>query len=76
MMVAERPGMVRVKDLKEGTEVRGFFAVRWKDLPRNYKNKAGRYFFIRIGDSSGDVNLKYWGGEDEDGGDDAGLTHV
>jgi 3'-5' exoribonuclease len=58
--------MVRVKDLKEGTEVRGFFAVRWKDLPRNYKNKAGRYFFIRIGDSSGDVNLKYWGGEDEE----------
>ena len=63
-MEAQRPGTVRVKDVKEGHEVRGFFAVRSKELPRDYRNKAGRYFFLRIGDSSGDIPLKYWGGED------------
>ena len=63
-MEAQRPGTVRVKDMKEGHEVRGFFAVRSKELPRDYRNKAGRYFFLRIGDSSGDIPLKYWGGED------------
>lgn len=61
---AERPGLSRVKDLKEGQEVRGFFAVRSKELPRQYRNKAGQYFFLRVGDSTGEMPLKYWGGED------------
>ncbi len=57
--------MMRIKDLKEGFEVRGFYAVRSKDLPRAYRNKAGKWFMVRIGDSTGDINLKYWGTEDE-----------
>jgi 3'-5' exoribonuclease len=64
-MAADRPGMMRIKDLKEGFEVRGFFAVRSKELPRNYRNKAGKYFFLRLGDATGDISLKYWGTEDE-----------
>lgn len=63
-MAADRPGMMRIKDLKEGFEVRGFYAVRQKELPREYRNKAGRWFALRIGDSSGDIGLKYWGTED------------
>ena len=65
-MVAERPGMMRIKDLKEGYEVRGFYAIRQKELPRNYRNKSGLWFQLRIGDSTGDITLKYWGSEDED----------
>ena len=65
-MVAERPGTMRVKDLKEGYEVRGFFAVRYKELPRQYKNKAGLWFQLRVGDSTGDIPLKFWGGEEEE----------
>jgi 3'-5' exoribonuclease len=57
---------MKIKDVKEGSEVRGFYAVRSKELPRTYKNKAGRYFFLRIGDATGDIPLKYWGGEDAD----------
>ncbi len=65
-MVAERPGMMRIKDLKEGYEVRGFYAVRQKELPRNYRNKSGQWFQMRLGDSTGDITLKYWGSEDEE----------
>jgi 3'-5' exoribonuclease len=57
---------MRIKDLKEGFEVRGFFAVRSKELPRNYRNKAGQWFSLRLGDSTGDITLKYWGSEDEE----------
>jgi len=57
--------MMRIKDLKEGFDVRGFYAVRSKELPRTYRNKAGKYFFLRIGDATGDIALKYWGTEDE-----------
>jgi hypothetical protein len=64
-MDAQRPGLTKIRELKEGVEVRGFFAVRWKELPRSYKNKAGQWFMLRIGDSTGDMPLKYWGGEDE-----------
>ena len=65
-METGRPGHLKVKDLKEGVEVRGFFAVRSKDLPRNYRNKAGQWFSVRLGDATGDITLKYWGGEDEE----------
>ena len=54
----------KVKEIKEGQEVRGFFAVRSKDLPRDYKNKSGRWFTVRVGDATGDIGLKFWGGED------------
>ena len=64
-MAADRPGMMRIKDLKEGFEVRGFFAVRSKELPRTYRNKAGKWFILHIGDATGDIGLKYWGTEDE-----------
>jgi 3'-5' exoribonuclease len=57
---------MKIKDLKEGFEVRGFFAVRSKELPRNYRNKAGQWFSLRLGDSTGDITLKYWGSEDEE----------
>jgi 3'-5' exoribonuclease len=66
MQEGGRPGLPKVKDLKEGQDVRGFFAVRSKELPRDYKNKVGMYFFLTLGDSTGEMNLKYWGGEDSE----------
>jgi 3'-5' exoribonuclease len=65
-METGRPGHLKVKELKEGVEVRGFFAVRSKELPRSYRNKSGQWFSVRLGDATGDIALKYWGGEDED----------
>lgn len=65
-MQVDRPGTVKVKDIKEGQEVRGFYAVRTKELPRRYKRKAGQYFFITIGDATGDITVKFWCGEDDE----------
>ncbi len=59
-----RAGLAKVKDIKEGQEVRGFFAVRGKDLPRDYKNRNGRWFRALLGDATGEIPLKFWGAED------------
>jgi 3'-5' exoribonuclease len=55
----------QVQDFKEGDNIKGKFAVRTKDTPRDYKNKQGKYFFLNVGDKTGNISLKYWGGPDE-----------
>jgi 3'-5' exoribonuclease len=54
-----------IADIKDGDSVQGTFAVRRKDGPRAYKNKAGRYFFLELGDRTGTITLKFWGDKDE-----------
>lgn len=53
-----------ISDMREGDSVTGKFAIRDKETPKEYRNKAGKYFFLRVGDKTGNMVLKYWGGED------------
>jgi 3'-5' exoribonuclease len=55
----------QLAEFKEGDFIRGKFAVRSKETPREYKNKPGKYFFLGVGDRTGMISLKYWGGADE-----------
>jgi 3'-5' exoribonuclease len=61
----QQPVSKQVKDIVEGDQIRGKFAVRTKESPREYKNKPGKYFFLNIGDLTGNIPLKFWGGPDE-----------
>jgi 3'-5' exoribonuclease len=61
----------QIDGFKEGDFIRGKFAVRTKETPRDYKNKPGKYFFLSVGDKTGEISLKFWGGPD-----DSRLTSV
>lgn len=56
--------MIPVKDLKEGDSIRAMYAVRSKEPLREYRNREGKYFFFVVGDKTGDIMVKYWGGKD------------
>jgi 3'-5' exoribonuclease len=60
-----QPVKKQIQDFREGDYIRGMFAVRSKETPREYKNKSGKYFFLGVGDKTGDISLKYWGGPDD-----------
>lgn len=53
-----------VNELKEGTAIRSKFAVREKTQLRDYKR--GFFFEIRLGDKTGEIKAKYWGGYDKE----------
>ncbi len=53
---------LNISQMKDGDLVKTRLVVRGKTPPRNYKHKPGRYFFLTVGDSSGQMQLKYWGG--------------
>jgi 3'-5' exoribonuclease len=55
----------QVTDFREGDSIRGKFAVRNKETPREYRNKPGKYFFLGVGDKTGNISLKYWGQADD-----------
>ena len=59
--------MINVKSLKDGDLVEGLLALRSKDGKdeglRSYRDKPGQFFVIRVGNSNGDITLKYWGGK-------------
>jgi 3'-5' exoribonuclease len=54
--------MIEITNLKEGNRFQGKLAVRSKETPRDYKNKDGKYFFMVMGNVSGNIPVKYWGG--------------
>lgn len=54
-----------VTDLMEGGAVESYFAVIKKESIQKYKQKSGFYFGVKLGDKTGEVDLKYWGNEDE-----------
>ncbi len=58
--------MIEISNLKEGSRFQGKLAVRSKETPRDYKNKDGKYFFMVLGNISGNIPVKYWGGSDQD----------
>ncbi len=55
-----------IEDLQDNTEINSTFAVTSKSSPGNYKNKTGLWFSIEITDKTGKMDIKYWGGLDEE----------
>ncbi len=53
-----------VENLREGDVVNDIYAVKLKNPPRQYKK--GVWFDIVIIDKTGEINLKYWGGENKE----------
>jgi 3'-5' exoribonuclease len=53
-----------VETLREGDVVNDFFAVKIKSPPRSYKR--GTWFSLTVSDKTGDIGVKYWGGENKD----------
>ena len=53
-----------IENLREGDVVNDIFAVKIKNPPRQYKK--GIWFDLVIIDKTGEINLKYWGGENKE----------
>ena len=53
-----------VEDLREGDVVNDIYAVKIKNPPRQYKK--GVWFDLVIIDKTGEINLKYWGGDNKE----------
>ena len=53
-----------INTLEEGVEVNDLFAVKSKKSPRSYKK--GTWFDIVVSDKTGDIRVKFWGGEDKE----------
>ena len=53
-----------VEKLDEGDLVNDFFAVKSKQPPRDYKN--GTWFNVVVSDKTGQISLKFWGGENKE----------
>ncbi len=53
-----------IEDLKEGDTLNDFFAVKLKNPPRPYKR--GTWFNLVVNDKTGEVSIKYWGGDNKD----------
>jgi len=53
-----------IENLREGDILNDFFAVKIKNPPRPYKR--GTWFNIIATDKTGEINVKFWGGENKD----------
>jgi len=53
-----------VENLREGDAVNDYFAVKIKNPPRQYKK--GFWFDFMARDKTGEIMVKYWGGENKD----------
>jgi len=53
-----------VENLREGDVVNDIYAVKIKNPPRSYKR--GTWFSIVVTDKTGDVSVKFWGGDNKD----------
>lgn len=53
---------------KDGVNVDDKFAVKYKKPPTAYKgrDKAGKWFELRLSDSTGEITAKYWGRNDQE----------
>lgn len=54
---------LNIKELSEGENLVNLFAIRSKYGPFDYK--AGKFFVLDVGNKSGNITAKYWGGADE-----------
>jgi 3'-5' exoribonuclease len=53
-----------IENLREGDVVNDFYAVKIKNPPRQYKR--GTWFGLIVTDKTGEINVKYWGGENKE----------
>ena len=53
-----------IENLREGDVVNDFFAVKVKNAPRSYKR--GTWFSFIATDKTGEIGVKFWGGENKD----------
>lgn len=53
-----------IENIREGDVVNDFFAVKQKNPPRSYKK--GTWFDILASDKTGEIGIKYWGGDNKD----------
>jgi len=53
-----------IENLREGDAVNDFFAVKLKKAQRPYKR--GMFFEFIATDKTGEISVKYWGGENKD----------
>jgi 3'-5' exoribonuclease len=53
-----------IENLREGDIVNDIFAVKIKNPPRNYKK--GTMFGIAVTDKTGEINVKFWGGDNKE----------
>jgi len=53
-----------IENLREGDVVNDFFAVKLKNPPRIYKR--GTWFSIVATDKTGEIGVKFWGGDNKD----------
>jgi len=53
-----------IENLREGDIVNDFFAIKIKNPPRAYKR--GTWFSLVVTDKTGDIDVKFWGGDNKD----------
>jgi len=53
-----------IENLREGDVVNDLYAVKIKNPPRPYKR--GTWFGLAVTDKTGEINVKFWGGENKD----------
>ncbi len=53
-----------IENIREGDVVNDFFAVKIKKPPRPYKR--GTWFDLVVADKTGEINVKFWGGDNKD----------
>ncbi|MFO7676773.1 MAG: HD domain-containing protein [Thermoplasmatota archaeon] len=53
-----------IQHLREGDVINDFFAIKLKNPPRAYKR--GTWFDIIVSDKTGEISIKYWGGDNKD----------
>jgi len=55
---------MKIEAMRTGEGVKGKFAVMEKLQMKDYRLKKGKYFFLKVGDDTGETQLKYWGNGD------------
>ncbi|PNX47206.1 MAG: hypothetical protein BV457_06155 [Thermoplasmata archaeon M9B1D] len=53
-----------IENLREGDVVNDIYAVKIKNPPRPYKR--GTWFGLIVTDKTGEINVKYWGGDNKE----------
>jgi len=53
-----------IENLREGDVVNDLYAVKMKNPPRPYKR--GTWFGLTVTDKTGEINAKFWGGENKE----------
>ena len=58
--------LTRIKELEEGGSISDIFVIKAKSSVQPYSNNSKYYFSLILSDKSGDIEAKYWGGNNKD----------